>query len=506
MRVIDQLRFREPQAPFVDEGRLAVIDIGSSSIRLVIYDDVRRYPYMVLNQNVWALLAEDKSDARFYLKQDKIEQATKALAWFKWLAREAECRHMVAVATSAVRDAENRDDFLQAARKVLGGDVQVLTGEEEAQLSSLGAVASIPDARGMVIDLGGGSLELSETSLKHFSSLPLGVLTLKNLSGDDPCKAAEILNKSLADVPWLEQAQGGDLVAIGSGMRSIARLHMAATDYPLDIIHDYTLEKDEGISFCEKVMNGEVADTLGDLSRKYRDVLPYRAAALCALMKTGAVQRVRFATFGLREGVLFSQLVACPVLDDPLKAFATEQAKRQGRGLPYSRALADWCSSLLPATTKRFVEVAALFAETGWRAHPLYRAQSHFNRVLGGAYVGASHRVRLKLALAAYYGHGLEDLTPEMRQQKDRLLSEKDHLECRVLGALFQLAQVLDPGAKGTLDQFSLVRKNDGRYTLNGPDAVMGLAPQELERLVKQASDILAVYHAEMNEKTKKTS
>lgn len=506
MKVLNELRFRNPKAPFVDEGRLAVIDIGSSSIRLVVFDDVRRYPYMVLNQKVWAALAEDKSDERFYLKPEKIEQASKTLAWFKWLAEEANCRHMVVVATSAVRDAENRDDFLAVVKKVLGGDVQVLTGEEEAQLSSLGAVASIPSARGMVIDLGGGSLELSETSLKNFSSFPLGVLTLKNLSGDDPHKAARILEDALAEVPWLGQVEGGDLVAIGSGMRSIARLHMAATDYPLDIIHDYTLSRDEGLAFCEKVMAGDVEANLNDLSAKFRAVLPYRAAALCALLKTGAVERVRFATFGLREGVLFSQLVTCPVLDDPLKAFATEQAKRQGRGLPYSKALAKWCKPLMPATSERFVEVASLFAETGWRAQPLYRAQSHFNRVLGGAYVGAPHRVRLKLALAAYYGHGLVALSAEMARQKERLLSETDHLECRALGALFQLAQVLDPGAKGNLDQFQLVRKNNGKYTLNGPDAVMGLAPEELDRLVKQASDILAVYHAKMNEGIKKTS
>ena len=500
MKVLNELRFRQPDAPFINKGRLAVVDIGSSSLRLVVFDDVHRYPYMVLNQKIWTSLAADKSDGHFYLKEEKIHQTANALAWFKWLATETDCNHMIAVATSAVREAQNQADFLQAAKQKLGGDVQVLSGQEEAQLSSLGAVVSIPSARGLVMDLGGGSLELSETTLKNFSSLPLGVLVLRNLSGGDAFKAANILENELAAVPWLRDVEGGDAVAIGSGMRSIARLHMAQTDYPIDIIDDYTIEKTEAMAFCENLMAGKVTVKLDDLSPNFKQVLPFRAAALYALLKTNVIARIRFATFGLREGVLFSQLAACPVMDDPLKAFATEQAKRQGRGVAYSKALAKWCKALMPETSPRFIEVAALFSETGWRAHPLYRAQSHFNRVLGGAYVGACHRFRLKLAFAAYYGHGLDGMMPDMGKQKAWLLSEQDHVECRTLGALFQLAQVLDPGAKGSLDQFQLVRKNTGGYTLNGPEAVMGLASEELDRLVKQASDMLAVYHTTISQ------
>ena len=494
MKIINQLRFRHPKESFVDKGRLAVIDIGSSSIRLVVYDDVRRYPYMVLNQKVWAVLAEGKTMGAFHLQPEKIQQAKIALGWFKWLATEADCEHLVVVATSAVREAENQNEFIKAAAEVLGGTIHILSGEEEAQLSSLGAVASIPDARGVVIDLGGGSLELSETSLKNFSSLPMGVQVLKNMSGGNPEKAVEILEKELAKIPWLDNVPGGDLVAIGSGMRSIARLHMVSTNYPLDIIHDYKLDKQECMAFCQQLMAGDISADLADLSEQFKSVLPYRAAALYVLLKLDVAQCVRFATFGLREGLLFSQLVACPVLDDPLKAFATEQAKRQGKGLAYSKALASWCKNVMPNTPERFIDVASLFSETGWRAHPLYRAQSHYNRVLGGAYVGASHLERLKLALSAYYGHGMMRLTPEMNHQKERLLTEHDHVECQTLGALFQLAQVLDPGAKGHLDQFQLVRKNGEGYSLNGPKEVMALTSEELQKLVQKASDMLKIY------------
>ena len=498
MQIVNQLRYREPTAPFIDKGRFAIIDIGSTSIRLVVYDDVRAYPYVVINQRVWATLAENKTDKAFTLKPEKIKRATQALAWFKWVAAEAGCQYLLATATSAVRDAQNREEFLVAARQALGGEVHVLSGQEEAQLASLGAAASIPSAQGLVVDMGGGSLEVSDTKLKHFTSLPLGVLALRNMSAEVPQKAVEILTEAFCQIPWVSAVEGQDLIMIGSGMRSIARLHMAATDYPLDIPHDYHLEREEGIAFCQKLIDGEILPELEDLTKNYKDVLPYRAAALSALLKASKAKQVRFATFGLREGVLFSQLVACPVLDDPLRAFASEMSKRQGRGLAYSKSLAAWCITALPKFSTRFIEAAALFAETSWREQPLYRAKSHFNRVLGGAYVGATHKLRLKLALTSFYSHGVEAPMPlEIALPVTRLLSPQEHQECKILGGLFQLAHLLDPGARGNLKNFNAHFSAENQIKLEGPEAVLGLGSEELNLRLEELSKAYDAYKKE---------
>ena len=333
----------------------------------------------------------------------------------------------------------------------------------------------------MVIDLGGGSLELSDTTMTHFTSLPLGFLSLETMAQNDPRKAHEILHDALVQVPWLDDLPGRSLIAIGAGMRSIARLHMAATHYPLSVMHDYRLPKAEGLDFAHKLLAGPVKGKLHDMSRSYSDVLPYRAAALCTLLNLPQIDEVRFATFGLREGVLFSQVGPCPVLADPLLAFAADHAERNGRGVIYAKALAGWVMPLLPALDERFVRAAAMFTEIGWREQPVYRALSLFNRVLGGSYVGADHNLRARLALAAFFRHE-DQLLPGMRAQIKTIVSPTEMAACQALGALFNLAALLDPGALGHLERFRLEHDSRGRYILQMPRAFKVMQSEEVTK------------------------
>ncbi len=494
MQIVKDLCFLDNTASSMTKGRLAVVDIGSISMRLVVYDDVSGYPYMILNQKIWAALAENKGKGTFNLEQDKIERVLSALKWFLWTAKEAGCAQMIIIATSAVREAANGQDFVKLAEQDVFGKIHILSGESEAYLSAIGSMASIPDAKGAIIDLGGGSLELSDTKLKNLTSLPLGALTLKNLSGGDPNAAIEILKKEFKKIKWLSKLTGDQLVAIGSGMRSIARLHMEATNYPLEITHDYTFDAKEGADFCRKLIDGKLSINLDDMPKDYKDVLPYRAAALCAMLELPAIKQVRFATFGLREGILFSQMSSCPVLDDPLKAFAIEKAQRHGKGLKYAISLSDWCKDVLPNISERFIEVAAMFSETGWREQPLYRALSQFNHILGGAYVGAGHNLRVKLALTAFFCHE-KNLTKDLALQVKPLISNSDMAECQALGSLFRLAQVLDPGAQGVLDRFSLVYDKSSQYILKAPTDFMAMESEEVTKLLKNVNNYINTYN-----------
>lgn len=491
MLILDKLAYADPDAPRISHGRMAVIDVGSSSVRLVVYDDVQGYPFMILNQKIWAAFAENKGEGVFNLEQEKIDRVLAALEWFIWTAQETQCSHMVVFATSAVREAQNGEAFVHLAERKIGGRIHVLTGEAEAHLATTGAMSSIPDAKGVVMDLGGGSLELSDTTQQHFSSLPLGVLSLKNLSGGSPIKACEMLSEEMNKIDWLKNLEGNSIVAIGSGMRSIARLHMAAYNYPLEITHDYQFSKDTGLEFCQRLIRREdMGARVTHIAKAYKEVLPYRAAALAALLRLDALDNVRFATFGIREGVLFSQMAACPVSRDPLKAYALELAHRQGRGMDYGRKLAKWCKPHLPMVEARFLEVSALFAETGWREQALYRAISQFNHVLGGAYVGANHHMRMKLATTAYFCHE-EKLAKNIAEQVSSFLSAAEIQECQAVGSLFGLAQILDPGALGTLDQFTLVRNNKEALTLQGPAAFMAMKSEEVAKKLNFVEETL---------------
>lgn len=490
MELKTPLRFQHPATPALSKGRLAVIDMGSSSLRLVVYDDVEAYPYMVLNQKIWVPLAEGKGKGTFNLAPERMDRVVAGLKWFIWVAGQAGAGHVLAMATSAVREAENGPAFVKRIEKELGLAVHVLSGEEEARLAAYGAVVSIPDAQGAVIDLGGGSLELSDTAQKRFVSLPLGVFSLKTLSGNSPHKAVDVLKAHLQNVPWLPQLQNGSLVAIGSGMRSIARLHMAACKYPLEVVHDYRLGREEAIIFCRRLMDGDMGRKLHDLSRAYSDVLPYRAAALLAMLESAPIADIRFANFGLREGLLFSQIHDCPVMHDPLLAFAAEHAVRSGRGTSYAEALMRWAAPLMPQLEPRFLKAVCMFAEVGWREHQAYRAAGLFNRVLGGAYVAADHNLRARMALASYHRHD-DRLAPGMARRLRQIVSTRQMHECAALGALLRLAALLDPGSEGHLDAFRLVPCTRRGYSLQAPEAFAAMQSEEVQTRLDVCIDML---------------
>lgn len=484
MKTDSRLRFQHPDVSAHVHGRLAVIDLGSSTVRLVVYEDPRSYPYMVLNQKVWCALGEGKGKGVFRLAKDKMQRVMAILRWFTWVAREAGAVQVIVFATSAVREAENGKEFAERIHKELGLRVNILTGEDEARLSAVGARLSIPDAQGLVIDLGGGSLEVYSTESGQLVSLPLGVLTLKALAGNCPKKAVEILKEALANVPWLREQAGGSLIAIGSGMRSIARLHMADTRYPMPILHDYRLCRADGEQFCRRLIDGDVSRRLHDMSLAYADVLPYRAAALAAFLESGLCEEVRFATFGLREGVLLTQIGEAPVVKDPLVAFAADHAERSGRGLVYADGLAEWVKRILPDVSWRYLRTCAMFSEIAWREQPIYRAMTAYNQVLGGSYVGAGHNLRMRVALAAFFRHE-DKLLPGMKKQLRGIVSPEEIAECQVIGALFNLASLLDPGAKSELDRFRMERHDNGVWYLQAPREFKLMQSEEVAERLK---------------------
>lgn len=483
------LRFLHPETPPHHSGRLAVIDIGSSSIRLVVYEDVANYPYMILNQKVWVALGEGKGEGAFTIDADRIDRASAAIEWFLWVAKEARAKAVLAIATSAVREAVNGHDFAEALRRRTGLHVHIIDGEAEARLAAVGACVSIPDATGLVVDLGGGSLEIYDTTSKLFESLPLGVLSLKVLSGDDPLKAADILYKRIHDLGWPEKAKGS-IVAIGSGMRAIARLHMDHVGYPLKILHDYKLGKKQGLTFCDDILHNNISLKSEDMRKKqYREVMPYRAAALHALLRLKEATCVRFATFGLREGVLFSQVGDCPIIADPLLAFAADWADREGLGADAALRQASWVRPFMPDANPRWLQSACLMGQVVWREQHAYRARTAFDRVLGGAYVAADHHTRAMLALAVYHIHENKPSESLLAEIKG-VLTEEQILQARRLGALVALTMALDPGGKGLLNQFELARDDKGHFTLKGPSSFMAMKSEEVEKRLNEVQDV----------------
>lgn len=468
-------RFLDASKPRLNKGRLAVIDVGSSMVRLVIYGS-GIYPHLYLNQKTWTALAKGKSpNADFYLGSEAMSRTLSAIEWFLWVCKESQVERVVCTATSAVREAKNGQDFVDHVFEKTGLNVHIISGETEARLSAYAAVTSMAHAEGAVLDLGGGSLDICSTDTKGlFTSLPLGVLTLQAMSKNKPKKAVSLLEDALMSDVAFQQMTGDDLVAIGSGMRSIAALHMKEKKYPMEIMHGYVLDKEEAMRFCMRLVKGKISSKLVPHVADYIDVLPYRAAVLYAMLSSGSFKRVRFASFGLREGIYFHECRENIFEGDPLMLFAKDAAERDGRGEKYAKQLAGWVEQFFPSLPKRLLHVSAFFADIAWREQAAYRAVNAFEAVYGGSYVACTHKDRARLALMVYFSYEKE-LPSYMYHRLPPQIKEHHIKEAQLIGALFHLARYIDPGAKGLLERFNLTQNEAGLCVLNGPDAFMGM-------------------------------
>ncbi len=225
---------------------VAVVDIGSNSVRLVVYDGLRRSPTPVFNEKILCGLGKGVAITG-KLAEGGIVRALAALRRFRALAKQIGVKQVFAVATAAAREAQNGQAFIESAEEAIGVGINVLTGKEEARYAALGVIAGIPEADGIVGDLGGGSLELIDVQdgkLRDGITLPFGPLRLIDMSGGSIARAKEIVDEYL-DKPRYSKTEGRTFYAVGGTWRNLARLHMAQNKYPLHVLHHYTMTRQQ---------------------------------------------------------------------------------------------------------------------------------------------------------------------------------------------------------------------------------------------------------------------
>ena len=232
-----------------DRTPVAVVDIGSNSVRLIVYEDAGRAPAPLFNEKVLCGLGRAVFTTG-KLAPDAVKRALRALRRFRALIDQLSVPHVEVIATAAAREADNGPEFIAQAERILGQEITVLSGTREAELAALGVVSGIHAADGFAGDLGGGSLELIDVRggrLSDASTLPLGGLRLIDASGGSLKKARDIVDAELAKVDWLEKGRGRDFYAIGGTWRALARLHMTQTNYPLSVMHNYRIAADDAL-------------------------------------------------------------------------------------------------------------------------------------------------------------------------------------------------------------------------------------------------------------------
>ncbi len=258
---------------------VAVVDIGSNSVRLVVYDGLRRAPTPVFNEKMLCGLGRGVATTG-KLNAEGMERALAALKRFRALTRQIGVRETYAVATAAAREAKNGEAFVSRAGRALGIDIDVLSGKEEARLAAMGVMAGISGADGLVGDLGGGSLELIDVNggqIRDGATLPLGPLRLMDMSGGSIGKARQIIGEYLDALPLVAASKGRTLYAVGGTWRNLARIHMAQTRYPLHVLHQYQVGREQARSVADLVAHLS-ASSLKDIravSRSRSDTINY---------------------------------------------------------------------------------------------------------------------------------------------------------------------------------------------------------------------------------------
>jgi len=452
-----------PFTPPPGQPRCGVVDLGSNSVRLVVYEGRRRNPSIIFNEKAVLRLGQGLQESGF-LNKEGMRQALTVLHRYHAVARAMGADPFEVLATAAVRDARNGPDFVaDLGARMPGVPIHVLSGTQEAGFSAEGMLCGIPSADGILADIGGGSLEVVQLNAGRpglSQTLRLGVIRLAERSGGDLVQARMIAESDMATVPWLSGGSGRDLYLVGGAWRALARIHMAQTGYPLPMVHHYVIGREEARDLAGLIAgaNRKVLEKLPGAPRRRLDDLPLAATVLRRLLRVTGVRRIVFSANGLREGWFMRRMSPEIRQQDPLLAAGHELAAQHGRDPALPPALLGWTDPLFPGETRldrQLREAACWMSDVGSHDHPEFRAEQAFNRVLRQPGVGLDHPSRAFLALTIALRYEA-DLNADYLQPTRLLMTPDAARRAEILGVALRLAYTLSAGTLDLLEAATL--------------------------------------------------
>lgn len=416
-----------------------VIDVGSNSMRLVVYDDLSRAPFPRFNEKSLVALGEGLDDEGFFTSE-AMERALAALGRFKAISDAMGVERLDVIATEAMRRARNGADLIAKIQEQTGLRPRLLSGEEEATYAALGVISGFFQPRGLVGDIGGGSLEIAEVLGDHVGerkvSMPLGALPVRAMLKQDLKDAKkrvdEILDAGLP--PLLTEPV---FYPVGGGWRALARIHLAMNDWPIGVVHGYELPAEQVLELAKSIarMSPDEVAALPDVPSRRVDTLPASALVMWRVLRKLKPDRVVFSALGLREGWLYAQLSEEEQYRDPLIEGALAIGLRDARVPHFSEALGRWTEELFPGevqSDRRLRMAVCALTDIAWRDHQKIRAAESFMRLLQFPFIGISHPERAFLATAIMSRYGGKPAKLDTRATE--ILTPSELRKAEVLG------------------------------------------------------------------------
>ncbi|MFM7349936.1 MAG: Ppx/GppA family phosphatase [Erythrobacter sp.] len=485
-------RRREAREPALagSNGERAIIDIGSNTVRLVVYGGALRAPKVLLNEKVTAKLGREIATTG-RLADEAMALALRGLRRFALLLADLGIKDIETVATAAVRDAANGPDFI-ARMGGLGLSPRVISGEEEALLSAHGVIGAFPDARGIVADLGGGSLELVRVDsgrTEGASTLPLGTLRLPEHRKRGRAEMKKSLDKAIRKSGWdlsgSPPEDNGTLYLVGGTWRAMAVYCMASGGHPLSDPHGYALAPATASELAATLAaaSSDVLKGRDRISTMRAEKLPDAAVLLQALLARLAPREVVFSSWGLREGLLYDRLPAHTRTQDPLLAGVTEFAAGRGTQATLATRMAAWTLDAAPARehgSERLRMAATLLALASMQIEPNIRLPQAINWALHKRWIGIDSKGRAMLAAAISANGNQLALPTELRA----LASDEALEEAVRWGLALRLARRLGAQSRRSLEASRLAVK-DGTLALELAESHEALFGQPTEKDMK---------------------
>lgn len=439
----------------INDKPFAVIDIGSNTVRLVIFNGLTSGSFPLYNERVQCGLGKDLTTTG-NLSPEAVVVAINAVQRFKIIAESMGATINI-FATAAVREANDQKLFIKKLLK-LGIEIRVLSGVDEAKFSSKGVFSSFVNANGFMGDLGGGSLELvgSNNSSSEMITLPIGTLRQRTIHRIKE-KIIKELDYMLSNIEWLGKYKNQVFYVVGGAWRALAKLHMIQCNYPVSIIHNYSINFDEALNFCKvlSILSSSSIDTISTISKERRKTLPYAALVLERILYAAQPKSVIFSSYGLREGFLQNSLTDSEKNKDPLLTSCKIISQNESRFDEMSNTMLFLKPIFLgfPESEIRLIKAVSLLSDIGWSVHPDFRAEFAFNRIINSPLVAIDHSERIYLAISImtrYRGNLLKK-----KYVSDFLHPEKVK-RAKIVGASFDLAYAITGGVDSSIDKFSL--------------------------------------------------
>ena len=478
----------------------------------MIYNDAGRSPLPLFNEKVLVGLASgmDKSGQ---LAAPNMTLATTVIRRFVAIISSMGVKDINAFATAAVREATNGADFVREIKRKCGISINVLDGEEEARLAALGVQSAIPEAIGLMGDLGGGSLELSalgKDKIGNFSSFPIGPLRLIDFSKNNREKANKLIRTKIKTADWLEDMAGQNFYAVGGSWRLLARIHMERKGYQPRIIHNYEIDSRQGLELTSLLskLSLKTLKRIPGVNTGRLNTLPYAAYILRTIIRKANVSKIIFSAHGIREGILFDKLSKNDKNKCPLIAGSRDAIQNLSWPDEEGKTLAKWIRPTLSSPTKRLsalCETACNLARLGQLEHPDYRAEIVFLRILRMPLVGLNHGERAFIATAVASRH-TSKVHRFLNTHVSIRLSDQEILQACIIGLGIRLFYMISGGSNCCATETRLTRRS-GVLTLYLTKRAQNLfGPKVEKRLATLAKKINCVARIRVESKNRQTT